>query len=141
MNTENTDRSVTWAVQWIAYDAECGACTKLARRLETVLRRRGVALVPRQTPWVLGHLGRISGEAVDEIKLLTMDGCVLGGAEALIELGRSVWMLRPFVWLSAVPGGRRFLKWGYRWIARHRRCGDGFCRAPQASAIGGGNPL
>lgn len=141
MNTEITDGTVDLAVQWIAYDAECGFCGALARRLEPVLRRRGFALVPLQTIWVKDRLGQIPGEAVDEMKLLTMDGGVLGGAGAAVELGRMIWMLRPLVWLNALPGGRWFLKWGYRWIARHRRCGDGICRAPRAVAIGERNTL
>lgn len=141
MNAEITDGTVDLAVQWIAYDAECGFCVALARRLEPVLRRRGFALVPLQTFWVKDRLGQIPGEAVDEMKLLTINGGVFGGADAVVELGRMIWMLRPLVWVSVVPGGRGFLRLAYRWIARHRRCGDGICRAPRGATIGERNTL
>jgi DNA-binding transcriptional regulator GbsR (MarR family)/predicted DCC family thiol-disulfide oxidoreductase YuxK len=125
VNTEITDGTVDMALQWVAFDAECVFCMALARRLEPALRRRGFALVPLQTPWVKDRLGQIPGESVDEMKLLTTNGGVVGGADAAVELGRAVWILRPLVWMSGVPGGRWFLQWAYRWIARHRRCGDG----------------
>ena len=141
MNTEITDDTVDMALQWVAFDAECGFCRALARRLGPVLRRRGFALVPLQTPWVKDRLGQIPGESVDEMKLLTTNGGVFGGADAAVELGRGVWILRPLVWVSVVPGGRWFLRRAYRWIARHRRCGDGICRVPRGVTIGERNTL
>ena len=141
VNTEITVGTGDLAVQWIAYDAECGFCAALARRLEPALRRSGFALVPLQTFWVKDRLGQIPGEAVDEMKLLTMNGGVFGGADAAVELGSAVWILRPLVWISVVPGGRWFLRRAYRWIARHRRCGDGICRVPRGVTIGERNTL
>ncbi|MBC8001941.1 MAG: DUF393 domain-containing protein [Opitutaceae bacterium] len=70
------------------------------------------------------------------MKLFIRGGRVLGGADAVVELGKCIWMFRPVVWIAAVPGGRRFLKWGYGWAARHRRCAPGSCRVPQAFTSG-----
>ena len=141
MNTEITDTSVGKPISWVAYDAECSFCTALAGYLEAILRRNGFGLVPLQEPWLADRLGRTPGEIIDEMKLLTNDGRVFGGADAAVELGRSVWILRPVVWITAMPGGWHFLKWSYRWIARHRKCGNGFCRIPRPVTVRRKNTL
>lgn len=130
MHTEIPDNTVTRPTAWVAYDAECRLCVRLARMVEARLRRHGCELLPLQTPWVMERLGLRHGDPLEEMKLLAPDGTVAGGADAVLELARFIWWLRPLKWLAWLPRGKRVLVAGYRWIARNRYCGNHSCVVP-----------
>jgi predicted DCC family thiol-disulfide oxidoreductase YuxK len=131
VNTEIPDDSGGQPTAWIAYDADCHLCVRLARMVQARLRRRGFELLPLQTPWVMGRLGLRPGDPLEEMKLLATDGTVAGGVQAVLELGRSIWWLRPLSWLASLPWGKRVLVAGYRWVARNRYCGNNSCVVPR----------
>jgi hypothetical protein len=62
------------------------------------------------------------GAPLEEMRVLTSDGREIGGAEAVIFLGRQIWWALPFVALAGLPGMPKPLDRGYRWIAAHRGC-------------------
>ncbi len=125
MNTEITDKRNVRG--WILFDAHCRLCTSLARRCERLLGRHQFVLVPLQTPWVRERLTKSGHELLLEMRLLTSEGALYGGADALLALARQVWWAWPLYWLSHVPGVRPALRKAYRWLARHRTCLGGGC--------------
>jgi hypothetical protein len=63
-----------------------------------------------------------SGAPLAEMRVLTSDGRDLGGADAVIFLGRQIWWAWPFVALAQLPRMHKLLDRGYRWFAAHRGC-------------------
>src|SRR5438309_352235 len=65
---------------WVLFDAECLLCRRLVRRWRPMLRRHRFALVPLQTPWVRERLAKCDRELLSEMRLLTAEGLIYGGA-------------------------------------------------------------
>src|SRR5437763_811822 len=107
---------------WIVYDRDCSSCTASARRFDRIFRRRGFLFLPLQTDWVMKRLDLEPGAPLEEMRVLTSNGRDIGGADAVIFLGRQIWWARPFVALARLPGMHNVLDRGYRWIAAHRGC-------------------
>jgi predicted DCC family thiol-disulfide oxidoreductase YuxK len=120
--SEYTDGKGRHAKGWLFFDAECGFCTRLARWLTPILLRRGLAVAPLQDPRVSDLLGMSRHELLRELRFLLSDGTQYGGANAVIVVARQIWWAQPFVWLSNLPGMRKLLNAGYRWIATRRNC-------------------
>ena len=107
---------------WILYDGDCSSCTASARRFDRIFRRRGFLFLPLQTDWVMKRLDLEPGAPLEEMRVLTSDGRDIGGADAVIFLGRQIWWTWPFVALARLPGTHKLFDRGYRWIAAHRGC-------------------
>ncbi|MGA3175936.1 MAG: DUF393 domain-containing protein [Candidatus Acidiferrum sp.] len=120
--SEYTDGKGRHAKGWLFFDAECGFCTRLARGLEPILARRGVAVAPLQDPRVGALLGMPREELLRELRFLHSDGRHYGGANAVIAVAREIWWARPLVWLAAIPGAMPLLHVGCRWVASQRSC-------------------
>jgi predicted DCC family thiol-disulfide oxidoreductase YuxK len=130
---ELTDRKERRARGWLFYDAECGFCTRIARRLAPVLARRGLGVAPLQDPRVSALLGMSRAELLQELRFL-MDGQPqAGGAKAVLAVAREIWWARPAVWLSESPGMMRILDAGYKWVAARRGCANETCETPGRS--------
>src|SRR5207248_10509140 len=78
---------------WILYDGDCSSCTASARRFDRIFRRRGFLFLPLQTDWVMKRLDLEPGAPLEEMRVLTSDGRDIGGADAVIFLGRQIWYL------------------------------------------------
>jgi len=121
---------------WVLYDSGCSLCTSAIRRLEGALRPRGFGVAPLQSPWVCERLGTPAGEQPEEMKVVTADGRILGGADAIIHLARYIWWAWPLFALSQIPGMKGPAAQAYRWVAANRHCLSGTCRrAPVASRL------
>ena len=120
--SEFTDSKGRHARGWLFYDADCAFCTKVVRAFAPTLQRKGFALAPLQDPRVGQLLGLSQRELLREMRLLRSDGRQFGGADAAVALAREIWWARPLVWLAALPGMMRMLRFAYRWIAARRRC-------------------
>jgi alginate O-acetyltransferase complex protein AlgI len=107
---------------WILYDGDCRSCAGSAKRFERIFRRRGFLFLPLQTDWVMKRLDLEPGAPLEEMRVLTSDGRDIGGADAVIFLGRQTWWAWPFVALARLPGMHKLLDRSYRWIAAHRGC-------------------
>ena len=134
MYTELSDTIDRHRVQgWILYDASCSLCIGLVRRTHNALADAGFRFEPLQSPWVREFLSLPEDQLLTEMRVLTRTGQVLGGAQALVHLARSLkWMQRPWwAWLvlliSRAPLGSWILSSGYRWIAARRHCQKGSC--------------
>ncbi len=111
-----TVRTTTRPRGLIFYDAHCALCTATAARFRRILARRGFRLVPSGL-W-------------PEMRLLTVDGHTLGGADAVLYLARRIGWAWPLWALAQFPGMLRVYRSAYRWIAAHRYCAAGACTLP-----------
>ena len=107
---------------WIFYDRDCSFCRELALRFENVFAKRGFHFEPLQQEWVEQRLNLTAAEALEEMRVLTNDGNVFGGADAVIFLTRQLWWAAPLPLLARVPFVHAALHRLYRWVAAHRTC-------------------
>jgi len=131
--SEYTDGKGRHARGWLFFDADCGFCTRFARRVAPVLKRRGLAVAPLQDPRVGALLGMSREELLRELRFLLSDGTQYGGADAVLAVAREISWGQPLVWFSKVPGMKEVMRAGYRWIAGQRSCAATNCVAPQVS--------
>jgi len=126
--SEFTDGKGRHARGWLFFDAECGFCTRIARRLAPILQRRGIGVAPLQDERVGALLGLSKMELMREMRVLLGDGRQCGGADAGVALAGEIWWARPLVWLAKIPGMMEWLRSGYRTVATRRSCAAANCR-------------
>jgi predicted DCC family thiol-disulfide oxidoreductase YuxK len=105
---------------WIGYDAECAFCQGWVRRWGPRLTPRGFVFTPLEEAFWRTRLALPPGGIPEEVKLLLADGRLLGGAEAILFLARTIWWLAPLAWAMRLPGLFALTSAIYRRIARHR---------------------
>jgi predicted DCC family thiol-disulfide oxidoreductase YuxK len=110
------------------YDAHCRFCRALARRARATLARKHIAIAPLQSPAATRALHAPPGQTFDEIKLLEPDGCVFGGARALVEISRRFPWTWPIRQLARIPWLFAAMDFTYRRVARHRGCNADACK-------------
>jgi predicted DCC family thiol-disulfide oxidoreductase YuxK len=112
----------------VCYDGECRLCLGLINRWGQRLRAAGFSLARLQAPWVQQRLG-LRG-IPDEMKLISADGRVLGGADAVVAIAEGLGLAHALAEGArsalVMPVLRRF----YVAVAKHRACVDGACRLP-----------
>lgn len=124
---EFTDRKERSARGWLFFDADCRFCTRIARWLDPVLRRRGLGVAPLQDPRVNALLGMSRRELLKELRFLMSDGTQAGGAHAVLAVAHEIWWAHPLIWLAALPGMMSVLDTAYRWVAARRGCSSELC--------------
>ena len=107
---------------WILYDVDCSSCRALALRVEGFFGGRGFHFEPLQREWVQRRLNLTKAQALEEMRVLTSEGQVFGGADALIFLARQIWWAKPFTWATRIPLVHSILHRAYRWAAARRTC-------------------
>ena len=112
---------------WVFYDGQCRICVQQADRWEPFFRRYGFKFAPQQEGWVQERLGLKDGQAANEMKVLTLQGEVRGGFDALLYLIQLLWWAKPLVWVARIPGIIYLLRLGYRQVAKSRYCVGGTC--------------
>jgi predicted DCC family thiol-disulfide oxidoreductase YuxK len=121
VNTEITNISdIKWLQGWLLYDGSCPSCRRFAAWLEPILTRRGFDLAPLQSAWVTECLGEAM--SLREMKVLTLAGESLGGADALVFLARRIWWAWPLHLLAQIPGVMPIFRGAYRVCADRRHC-------------------
>jgi hypothetical protein len=106
-------------------------CRRWIERTRAPLARRGFGFAPQQEPWVQTRLGLRDGRILDEMKVQTATGELLGGADAVLHLATFIWWARPLNLLARMPGGRALLRRLYNYFAKKRGCDAGQCRLPE----------
>ncbi|HYG23274.1 MAG TPA: DUF393 domain-containing protein [Verrucomicrobiae bacterium] len=130
MNTENTDNTGSDRGSWLFYDGDCGLCVRWARRIEPALTRRGYVVLPLQSAEVRQRLNLAEPELLREMRVITRDGRIHGGADAIIHLARAFPFGRCFAAIGRIPLINDLLRAGYCRVAQNRRCSGGRCRVP-----------
>ncbi len=127
-----TDRKGRRAARgWVFFDGSCGFCRSLARRFRSTLEKRGFGLAPLQDPRVAVLLALPPSALLQEMRVLTPAGEVLGGAQAVAFLAGQIWWAWPVHAAARLPGMESLLRAGYRWVA-DRRHGCSCALAPSA---------
>lgn len=127
LTSEFTDGKGRHARGWLFFDADCGFCTRTARWIAPILRRRGMAVAPLQDPRVGALLGMSREQLLLELRFLLSDGSQFGGADAVVAVAREIWWGFPLVWLARVPGMMDLLRAAYRAVAASRSCNSTTC--------------
>lgn len=138
MNTEITDTVNRNAGDWVCYDAECPLCIRWTNRFRSLLERHGFALLPLQSPAVRATLGIPRDELLAEMRVITSDGRIFGGADALLYIARSLFW--PASEVTRIPGASALLRSIYRFVARNRNCSTGTCTIASRAPSGVGKP-
>ncbi len=107
---------------WVFYDAQCPMCSRWVSRFTNVLLRRRFLTAPLQRGWVQQLLNIDSNDALTEMRIITAQGTVVGGAAAVVYLAGRIWWARPLAVIANLPGARGMLSRAYRFIARRRCC-------------------
>ncbi len=107
---------------WAFYDAQCPMCSRWMNRFTNVLLRRRFLTAPLQRGWVQQRLKLDSNDALTEMRVLSANGELLGGAAAVVYLAGRIWWARPLAVIANLPGVMGMLRRGYRFIARRRGC-------------------
>lgn len=136
--TEITKQTGGSGCGWVLIDGECPMCVGLAGRLAGVFDRSGYCVAPQQTPWVRERLGLTEGEPLTELCVLSPSGQVVGGADAIVFVARSVWWAWPFVALTHIPGVMIILRAFYRRFAANRHCISNACYVRRSKPIAWG---
>ncbi|MEI9865559.1 MAG: DUF393 domain-containing protein [Limisphaerales bacterium] len=134
MNAATTEQTIQASQGWVFYDGQCSLCTGAVLRFGPMLRRHHFELAPLQTNWVRQRIGLNPDEPPTEMKLLAADGRIYGGADALLEIARTIWWARPLHTLAQVPGMKALFRGIYRLIAANRNCRSGACSIPKPMA-------
>lgn len=116
-------------------------CRGWAERSHGALVKRGWHVVPLQVEWARRRVDLSADAPLPEMKLVTADGRIFGGTDALIQLARAIWWAWPAFVLAQLPGVKWALRRGYARLAATRHCPGAGCtiskpvvRSPQAVA-------
>jgi predicted DCC family thiol-disulfide oxidoreductase YuxK len=121
--TEMTERAEPVPFRgWIFFDEDCSFCRDLALNFETIFARRGFHFEPLQQAWVRERLNLTPEQALEEMRVLTANGQVFGGADAVIFLARQLWWAAPFTAIARLAFVQRLIDRSYRWVAARRTC-------------------
>jgi predicted DCC family thiol-disulfide oxidoreductase YuxK len=112
---------------WVFFDRDCRFCTSLARRFRRTFEKRGFGLAGLQDRRVATLLGLPADQLLREMRVVTAEGELFGGADAIVYLTGQIWWAWPVYGAAQLPGVRRILRAGYRWLADHRVCSSGTC--------------
>lgn len=110
----------------VCYDADCSLCTNLIGRWGHRMRRAGFRLAPLQLPAIQRRLG-ITG-IPDEMKLLTPQGEIVGGADAVVVIAEGLGLAHDLATRARSPLVGPLLRQLYAVVATHRSCAGGACR-------------
>jgi hypothetical protein len=118
VNTEMTD--IKNENGCVCFDAECSLWANLARRVGPFLHRDRLGSERVQAEWVKDRLAKSDEELLPEMRLLTGEGRIYGGANALSAIAHHVWWSKPvaaFVpLLLALALGRTLTGWIWTWM-------------------------
>jgi predicted DCC family thiol-disulfide oxidoreductase YuxK len=127
---------------WVLYDASCPLCTHLMARAQGTLEAGGFLAEPLQSTWVRANLSMPEDVLLAEMRVLTLDGQLMGGADALVYLARKLkarvrpWWAWVLVVASRVPFAMPVLRLVYARIAARRYCRQGGCPVARPLAAG-----
>jgi predicted DCC family thiol-disulfide oxidoreductase YuxK len=119
---------------WVLYDGECGLCTRWIQKWQKPLTRRGFAIKDLQSASAEGLLTTPQENLLDDIRVLTVHGKIISGADAYLFLSRHIWWTWPFYFVFRLPGFRWLLERAYRWINQNRYRFSRSCPLPQQAS-------
>ena len=112
----------------ILYDGQCGFCSRWVKYWAGTLGRHGFEIVSLDEPWVAERIKMPHEELLTDIRLLTIDGQLISGADVYLYVTRRIWWAWPFYAVFSLPGFNRLIHLGYKWFARNRYCVSHACK-------------
>ncbi len=104
----------------ILYDGHCGFCQKQIASLKKMLGDRAL-YESFQDPKVLPQYPELNyEECMKEIKLVTPERKVYGGAQAIFYALSLIPLLRPLRWIYPLPLLKQIIDFTYQTVARNR---------------------
>ena len=119
-------------IGFVLYDDSCGFCRRWVPFWKATLHKRGFAIAPLQSKWVVERLKASQEDLIFDLRLLLTDGGQVRGADVYRYLMRRIWWAYPVFLLSSAPLLRSAFDWGYRTFANHRHWFSRACRLPPA---------
>lgn len=110
----------------VCYDGECSLCTNLIGRWGHRLRRAGFRLAPLQLPAIQRRLGLT--RVPDEMKLITADGTIIGGADAVVAIAEGLGLSHDLAVGARSPLVGPLIRQLYAVVAKHRGCSGAVCQ-------------
>ncbi|NBV41475.1 DUF393 domain-containing protein [bacterium] len=80
------------------YDGSCGVCTTTIGNRYRFYEKHGVSVVPLQTPGLVEWSGLTYDQLLSAIHLITPDGQIYKGPDALIYVMNKIGWMRPLAW-------------------------------------------
>jgi predicted DCC family thiol-disulfide oxidoreductase YuxK len=128
----------------VLFDGHCRFCRAAAEKLVRLARPGSVELLSFHEPGALDrHPGLTHDACMRQIHLVTADGRVFVGMEAVARAVSTRFLIGWLAYFYYVPGLRQIADLGYRWIAANRYrfmgriqpadCADGACALHDAS--------
>ena len=121
-------------IGWVLYDDSCGFCRRWIPFWADTLRKRGFAIAPLQSEWVVQCLNVPQEDLLFDLRLLLADGVQVRGADVYRHVMRRVWWAYPLYLLSVTPPLRLVFDWAYRTFANNRYRFSQACRLPASDA-------
>lgn len=121
----------------VFYDADCGVCTMTARMLHALDRGRRLDLSPLQRFVARDADDPDAAALAERLHVRDAGGRWASGGDAMLRIMAAIPILAPLSLVGRVPGVRRAVDAGYRWVAAHRdgigrRLGVDRCRIDPA---------
>ena len=127
-------------IGFVLYDDSCGFCRRWIPFWETTLRKRGFAIAPLQSDWVVEQLDVSEEGLLFALRLLLANGDQVRGADVYRYVMRRIWWAYPLYILSSLPLLRNVFDWGYRTFANNRYRFSRSCQLPPAIESRCGSP-
>lgn len=105
---------------WVLYDGHCSFCSRWVNFCRPTLVRHGFKIAPLEESWVSAKLKMPYEDLVTDIRLLTVSGELISGADVYLQVTRRIWWARPFYAVFSLPGFNRLIHVAYRRFARNR---------------------
>ena len=115
----------------VLYDGQCGFCSRWVKYWAGTLGRRGFEIASLDEPWVADRIKMPHEELLTDIRLLTIDGQLISGADVYLYVTRRIWWAWPFYAIFHLPGFNWVLWQGYRWFNRNRYRISRHCPLPE----------
>ncbi len=111
----------------VFYDGNCNFCKNFIEKVQPLLKRNSLAAHPSSSTEAQKALGLKPGETPGEMKVLTAEKKLLGGADAIMFIIGKSWWGYPLYLFSRLPGVHYLFKVGYRFVSKRRYCISGKC--------------
>ncbi|MCG8406291.1 MAG: DUF393 domain-containing protein [Phycisphaerales bacterium] len=121
----------------VVYDGQCQFCINQIARIRAWDKRECFEYTPRETPGLDERFPKLAeGDFNTGMRLITPEGQIHVGADAVYEIARQLPGWGMLAWLYRVPGIHALSRWAYAWVAAHRKslgrtCEGGACRIDQ----------
>jgi predicted DCC family thiol-disulfide oxidoreductase YuxK len=122
----------------VVYDGQCAFCRHQVDRLRRWDRAGRFEYLARQTPGIEDRFPALAeGDFNTGMRLITRDGGILIGADAVHRIVQQLPRWKYAAWLYRVPGLHQLARLAYAWVAAHRyrlagSCSEGTCKRDDA---------